>query len=232
VRRRWWHQGSGTREAAGALAAYGCYLLVKRRVWNDRGRAAARRNATLFVEWEERVGVHVEPQVQRLALRAPRLVDVLNAGYAVGNVGLTVGWLIWLHRRGDPAFARERRAALAVFLGALPAFALVPTAPPRTLDGFVDTLAERGMSIDRPFLVRFYNPIAAMPSMHLGFAVATGFGLALRARGPWRRRAWRAYPAAVALVVLGTANHFVIDVAAGAALGAAARAVTRGRRGS
>lgn len=221
---------SGWREAGLAIAAYGLYLAVRRRVWTDEGRAAARRNAERIVELEERIGLHHEPRVQQLALKAPRLVDGLNAGYAVANVGLTVGWLIWLHRTDDPAFRAERRAAHAVFLLALPTFAVLPTAPPRTLDGFVDTMAERGMSLDHPFLQRFYNPIAAMPSEHLGFAVVTGLGLARRARGPWRRRAWRAYPALVAAVVVATGNHFFADVVAGVALGAVARQAARTRR--
>lgn len=221
---------SGWREAAVAIAAYGVYLVVRRRVWTDEGRERARRNAELIVEAEERLGVHVEPRVQQIALRAPRLVDGMNAGYAIANVGLTVGWLILLHRRDDPAFRPERRAAMATFLLALPAFAAVPTAPPRTLDGFVDTMAERGMSLDHPFLVRFYNPIAAMPSLHLGFAVVTGLGLARRARSRWGRRAWQAYPGLVAAVVVATGNHFFADVVAGVALGGVARQAARGRR--
>lgn len=219
--------GAGWREAAGALAAYGAYLLVRRHVWNDAGRARATRNAQLVVELEQRAGLHVEPRLQRAALRVPRLVDVLNAGYAAGNVALSVGWLLRLHRRRDPAFTGERRAALVAFLGALPVFAAFPTAPPRTLEGFVDTMAQRGLSLDHPFLVRFYNPIAAMPSHHVAFAVVTGMGLARRARGPRRRAAWRSYPGVVAVVVMATGNHFVADVAAGAALGALARRFAR-----
>jgi membrane-associated phospholipid phosphatase len=75
--------------------------------------------------------------------------------------------------------------------------------------------------------VRFYNPIAAMPSQHLAFAVVTGTGVAARARSRPGRAAWRSYPALVALVVVATGNHYVLDVAAGAALGVAARALTR-----
>jgi membrane-associated phospholipid phosphatase len=71
-----------------------------------------------------------------------------------------------------------------------------------------------------------YNPIAAMPSHHVAFAVVTGEGLAMRARTRLGR-VWRGYPPLVALVVLGTGNHFVVDVAAGAALGALARRLSR-----
>jgi hypothetical protein len=215
------------RELLIGLGSYAVYLVVRRAVWTDAGRARARRNAERLLAAEQRAGLAVEAPVQRAALRVPRVIDVLNLGYAAGNVGLTMGWLIALYRRTDPGFRRERRAAVAAFLGALPAFAAVPMAPPRTLDGFVDTLAERGVSPETPLLTPFYNPISAIPSLHLAFAVVTGVGLADRTRGRWRRRAWLAYPAAVATVVVATGNHFVADVAAGAALGAAARAVTR-----
>lgn len=215
------------REVAYGLGAYAAYLIVRRTVWHDEGRDRARINARRVRQFEERLGVDIEPTLQHLAMRMPRLVDVFNAGYAAGNVSLSVGWLIRLHHRRDPQYGRERAAALAAFVGSLPIFAAFPTAPPRTLDGFVDTLAERGVRLDHPMLVRFYNPIAAMPSQHVAFAVVTGFGLARRSRSTSARRGWRAYPVGVALAVMATGNHFVADVAAGAALGAIARRVTR-----
>ena len=116
-----------------------------------------------------------------------------------------------------------------MFGGALPFFALFPTAPPRTLDGFVDTLGGHGTGLDHPLLVRFYNPIAAMPSHHVGFAVVTGIGLARRATTRASRIGWRTYPAVVAVVVIATANHFVADVIGGAVVGAVARE-SRGER--
>jgi hypothetical protein len=218
---------NGRREIAIGLIAYAAYLLVRALVWTRSGRARAVRNAGRIVALERRLHVHVEGRVQDVALRWPRLVDALNAGYAVGNVGLTLGWLLRLYRRRDPAFRAERRAAVAAFAAALPAFAVFPTAPPRVLDGFVDTLAVRGAGLDHPLLVRLYNPIAAFPSHHVAFALVTGSGLARRARGPLWRAAWRAYPAAVTIVVIATANHFILDAVAGATLGSAARWVAR-----
>ncbi len=218
---------SGRREIAYGLGGYAAYLLVRGIVWNDRGRERAAANAGRIAAWEHRWGLDVEARVQRIALRSPRLVRALSAGYAAGNVGLSVGWLLWLYGRRDPAFAFERRAALVAFLGALPAFASFPTAPPRTLPGFVDMLGGDGEGLDHPLLQRFYNPIAAMPSHHLAFAVVSGVGLAQRSRGRWRRRGWLAYPGVVATVVVATANHFVADVAAGAVLGGVARRVAR-----
>lgn len=219
--------GGGRREAAFGLGAYALYLLVRRSVWHERGRREAADRAARLAALERSMGIAVEPAIQRIALRVPALVRTLNAGYAAGNVALSVGWLLVLFHRGDPQFGRERRAALIAFSGALPVFALWPTAPPRTLPGFVDTMDGGRGGLDHPLLVRFYNPIAAMPSHHVAFAVVTGLGLAGRSRNRLGRAAWSAYPAAVALVVIATANHFVADVAAGALLGALARRLSR-----
>jgi hypothetical protein len=217
----------GTREIAIGLGAYAAYLAVRRVVWTEAGRARADRNAGRLIAFERRLGMFFEPRLQAIALRAPRLVDVLNAGYAAGNVALSVGWLIRLYARGDSGFGTERRAAVIAFVAALPVFLAFPTAPPRTQEGFVDTLADRGIDLGHPFLVRLYNPIAAMPSHHVAFASVTGEGLAARGGGPWVRAGWRGYAPLVAVVVVATGNHFVVDVAAGAALGGLARRLAR-----
>jgi membrane-associated phospholipid phosphatase len=217
---------SGRRELALGLVAYGAYLVVRRAVLTPGGRRRAHANAKRVIRLERRLAVDLEGRVQQAVVPAPRLVRGLNAGYAALNVGFSAGWLALLFCRRDPAFARERRAALAAFLGPLPIFLAFPTAPPRTQEGYVDTLGGAGIDIEHPLLVRFYNPVAALPSHHAAFAVVTAGGLAGRTRGA-RRAAWAAYPPVVACVVVATANHYVLDVAAGAALGLAARRLTR-----
>jgi hypothetical protein len=214
------------REAAIGVGCYAAYVAVRAGVLGRRGRDRARRNANRILAAERRLGLDVEPRVQAAALGAPRLLHALNIGYAALNVSLSIGWLFRLYRRRDSGFHRERRAAAFAFAGALPVFLAFPTAPPRTLDGFVDTLAWSGVDIEHPLLVRFYNPIAAMPSHHAAFAVVTGAGLAARSAG-LHRVGWAAYPPIVGLVVVATGNHFVLDVVAGAALGALARRLTR-----
>jgi hypothetical protein len=212
------------REVALGLGLYAVYLLVARRVLRRDGRARARRNAERIVALEKRLRVDVEPAVQHALLRYPRLVQGLNVGYGLLNVTLTVGWLVVLYRRRDERFHRFRRACLLTHLGAQPVFLLFPTAPPRVLDGYVDTLSEvSGLDLEHPLLVRFFNPVAAMPSLHVAFAVVTGAEIAERSGSVVVRTAARAYAPLVATVVAGTGNHYVLDAVAGAALGAAAR---------
>jgi PAP2 superfamily len=212
------------RELALGLGVYSLYLVVGRLVMRRAGRERARANAGRIVALEERFGIDVEPVVQRALLRFPRLVHGLNIGYGLFNVTLTVGWLVFLYRRRDDGYHRFRRACLLTHVGAQPVFFLLPTAPPRVLEGFVDTLSEvSGLDLEHPFLLRFYNPIAAMPSLHVAFAVVTGSELADRTESRALKLAAHAYAPLVATVVAGTGNHYVLDAVAGVGLGAVVR---------
>jgi len=214
------------REVALGLAVYGMYLAVRRIVLRAGGRARARTNAERIVVLEKSLGLDVEPALQRAVLRFPRIVHGLNLGYGLFNVSLTVGWLVVLYRRRDPAYHRIRRACLLAHLGAQPAFLIFPTEPPRALDGFVDTLSEvSGLDLEHPLLVRFYNPVAAMPSLHVAFAVLTGSAIAERAGSLPGKAVAYGYPGVVTAVVAATGNHYVLDAVAGAALGAASRSL-------
>jgi hypothetical protein len=220
---------SAPREAAIGLSVYGVYLLVRHLVVNDRGRLAAARNAERIVALERRLGIHVEPALQKLLLPRRRLVASLNVAYVTLNVGLTVGWLIRLFRRRDPDFLRLRRAAVITTLGAQPFFLFFPCAPPRTLDHFVDTIVEvSGVDLDRGVIAQLYDPLAAMPSIHVAYAVVTAAGIAETSRSRLGRALAPAYPPLVSLVVLATANHYVLDAVAGAALGGAGLRLARG----
>jgi hypothetical protein len=219
---------SARREIALVLLTYGVYLLVRKLVLDRGGRVRAHRNAVRVVEFEKRLGIHVEPAVQRSVLRYPRVLHGLNAGYAVFNVTLTVGWALFLLRRRDPGYERLRNACLLTHLGAQPVFLLFPTAPPRVNEGFVDTMAEvSGFDLEHPWLVRLYNPVAAMPSLHVAFAVVTAAALAERATSTAGKLAAASYPPLVSFVITATGNHYVLDAVAGAAVGAGARRLTR-----
>ena len=210
---------SRRREVVIGLGVYAAYLAVRQVKLRRGARAAADRNAGRVVALEERLGIHVEPALQRALLPRRRLVAVLNVAYVTLNVALTVGWLMTLFRRRDPAFHRLRRAAVLATLGAQPVFVLFPLAPPRTQDGFVDTIESvSGLDLDRGLVAELYDPIAAMPSIHVAFAVVTAAGLRDAGRSPWKRRLAPGYPPAVALVVFATANHYVLDAVAGWAL--------------
>lgn len=216
------------REVTLGLAIYGGYLLVRRLVVNEEGERLAARNAERIVELERRLGLHVEPELQAFLLPRRRLVAVLNVAYATLNVGLTVGWLVRLFRRRDPAFHRYRRATALATLAAQPVFLFFPVAPPRTLDHLVDTIADvSGVDLDTGLIAKLYDPIAAMPSIHIAYAIVTAAGIAETSESPVAHALAPAYPPLVAAVVFVTANHYVLDAIAGAALGLGALRLAR-----
>lgn len=219
---------SGRREVAIGLGVYALYLLAARLKRGERGRLQAALNAERVVTLERRLGLHVEARLQRVLLPRRRVLAVLNVAYVTLNVGLTVGWLMRLYARRDPDFHRLRRAAVLTTLGAQPCFVLFPCAPPRSLEDFVDTIAEvSGVDLDSGLVAQLYDPLAAMPSIHVAYAVVTAAGIAQASRSPLARALAPAYPPLVALVVFATANHYLLDAVAGAALGAAALKLAR-----
>jgi hypothetical protein len=144
------------------------------------------------------------------------------------------GALIALYRRSRTHYEMLRNTVLATWLLALPIYALFPVAPPRLADiGLVDTITtQTGVALDSKLTTSFYNPIAAVPSLHAGFAVAVSAALAGAARCPLTRvLAWLWAPA-VCLAVVATGNHFVADIVAGVAVTVlgflAGRVVARG----
>jgi len=204
-----------------ALGTYGVYLAVGAAVGSRAGRERAAQNARRVEALERRLGLHVEPQFQRLLLDRPRLLRALSVGYVAPNVVLSVGSVMRLFFRRHPDFHRIRRAGLLSIAGSAAVFYFFPCDPPRKLEHMVDTVRDGGLDLESGIVVRLYNPIAAFPSLHMAFAVVTSAAVLADARSPVVRAVARAYPGAVALLVFATANHFIVDAAAGAALGLA-----------
>jgi hypothetical protein len=89
--------------------------------------------------------------------------------------------------------------------------------------GFIDTTIMAGVANAAGSAA---NPYAAMPSLHLAWAAWTAFVAVRMTRNVWLRRAWMAYPVLTTLVVVGTGNHYLLDVFAGVAVALAAAFLT------
>jgi membrane-associated phospholipid phosphatase len=122
-----------------------------------------------------------------------------------------------------PAIYRPARNALLVInaVGML-VFWLFPTAPPRLLPGtgFIDTSLVEGIST--PVREGSVNQFAAMPSLHIAWAVWTAVIAMIMVRRRVLQCACMVYPALTTLAVVGTGNHYLLDVVCGLALGLAA----------
>jgi hypothetical protein len=182
------------------------------------GRALAVRHAQSVEAFERATSIRFETGVERLARHVPGLVDLFGVGYSALHLTVTGATLIWLHRRHPDAFVTVRTAFLTASGLALAGFVAFPVAPPRLAGaGLAAAAAAHGpVNLESSTLQWFYNPYAAMPSLHIAYATLVGFALYRWGSG----RSWRwvglAYPVWVAAEVIATGNHFVIDVLAGA----------------
>jgi hypothetical protein len=173
-------------------------------------------NAGSIADLERSLGVDVEQTVQE-ALTGSWLLWVLNHLYLAAQLVVVPSALIWLYRRSRTHYEMLRNTVLATWLIALPIYGLFPVAPPRLADvGLVDTITtQTGLALDSKLTTAFYNPIAAVPSLHAGFAVAVSAAVASALRQRWGRVAAWSWAPLVCLAVVATGNHFIADIVAG-----------------
>ena len=146
---------------------------------------------------------------------------VVATYYDNAHFVVTFGVLGWLWVR-HPAHYRPLRSALVgCNLVALGVFWEWPMAPPRMLDGYTDVVAATNApgSWHAGQLATHANQLAAMPSLHLAWAVWSAWALwrVLSPRTRWAALAWL-HPAITAFAVLSTGNHFLADAVAGTVL--------------
>jgi membrane-associated phospholipid phosphatase len=83
--------------------------------------------------------------------------------------------------------------------------------------GIVDTVTGHAhVNVNKGLVSPLYNPYAAMPSMHAGYALVVGGTLLRHGRRLVTRLVGLAYPACIVFVIVATGNHFLLDAAAGA----------------
>lgn len=202
-----------TREVAIGLLAYLLYGQVRNLV--DGRVSTAEAFATWLVSVEQSWGIDVELGLnQWVAAQEPVAVG-MNYYYAVLHFTVTAGVLVWLWHLHRDSYALARTSLVLGSLIALLGFWLLPLAPPRLMPqlGYVDTFwfYDTWGSLSDPALARFSNQYAAMPSLHVGWALWAAVVIALVTRRAWVRALALLYPVATLVVVMGTANHFVLD---------------------
>jgi hypothetical protein len=183
----------------------------------------AQANAGWIMDLEDHLGVAVEATVQQ-DLTGTWALWVLNHLYLAAQLVVLPGSLVFLYRRSRPLYERLRNTILATWVLSIPIYAAFPVAPPRLADsGLVDTItAQTGLALDSSLTTSFYNELAAVPSLHVGFAVVIGIIVAAAVRNPVMKVVWWMWGPAIGLAVVATGNHYVFDIAAGvvaAALG-------------
>jgi membrane-associated phospholipid phosphatase len=221
LRRRW------QAELRMFLAAYLVYTMARWIFVGDLGEA--KEHARWIFELEQDIGIAVEGSVQR-ALESPVVSWVLSNLYLAAQLVVVPSALIWLYRRSPAVYRELRNTVVATWLIAVPVFALFPVAPPRLADiGLADTVSQQATVELTGRSTIFYNQLAAVPSLHVGFAVAVGLALARVFERRWAKGLALLWGPLVSLSVVATGNHYLFDIAAGLAVTALGYAVGRTR---
>ncbi len=217
--------GSGLREMAIALGAYGVYSLV--RGFFGGTIAEGRENAADIVSLEKTLGISVESGMQRFFVDHSLAMPFWNTLYVVSQVVVLPLTLFLVYRYRRPAYAFVRNMAIISWSAGLVVYALLPVAPPRLLaSGFTDTVSEQTFfDLDSSFIRAFYNPVAAMPSLHVGMAPVVAWALIRLTPWMWTKALGWAYPVLIAVCIVVTGNHYVLDIAGGLAIVLPAAAV-------
>jgi hypothetical protein len=177
--------------------------------------SSAKDNAHWIVDLQNSLHIGVESSVQG-ALDSSWLVWIFNHLYLIAQLGVIPAALIFLWFRNQVIYRTLRNTILATWLLSVPIYGLFPVAPPRLADiGIVDTISAHTMDMQSSVTTSFYNELAAVPSLHVGFAMAVSFALFAALRNPVLRYASLLWGPLIALVVVATGNHFVFDAIAG-----------------
>lgn len=221
---------------------YLAYSLVR----NWFGSAAvspevAAANADRVIAIEEALFLYVEPAIQRQFIDATAFIQFWNFFYGAFHFLVTFGALIWLYRRFPQDYRFWRRTGLIATASALIGFALFPLMPPRLLgdcgkygacragETYVDTVREIGgiWSFESNGWETISNQYAAMPSLHIGWALWSALVLVPRLERRSLQLVAASYPLLTLFAIVVTANHYWIDGLGGVAVVAFGYVVSR-----
>ena len=139
--------------------------------------------------------------------------DYYDNAHFIVTLGL-LGFLWW--RRAD-IYRPLRNALVLANVLAFAVFWLYPVAPPRMLPGFTDVVAATHAigSWHTGALASAANEFAAMPSLHIAWAVWCTVVVWQLSTRRWLRALAVLYPCVTAFAVLSTGNHYVLDLLGG-----------------
>ncbi|MGZ5404703.1 MAG: phosphatase PAP2 family protein [Nocardioides sp.] len=177
------------------------------------------QHAHLIVGWEKDLGIYVERALAEPFASSPVLATLANWVYIWGHWPVIAATMLWTAVWHRPVFLRLRDAMLVSGAIGMMIFVAFPVAPPRLAGlGFVDTVSERSLSYRVLQPPAFVHQYAAMPSLHAGWDLLVGIAIVTAATSLAVRACGVAMPILMALAVVVTANHFILDVVVGVIL--------------
>ena len=209
----------GRRDALRQILLFvGAYLLyqVVRGLVNGSDVSRASFDATRVIDLERALHVFVEPAVQAWALHLRWLMDISDWIYLNAHDVVTGAALVFIYLRRNDSFYFVRNMFMIAMAIALVGYVVYPTAPPRLMPewGFTDAIAQfTPFTADRgAAAAALLNLYAAIPSMHVCFALMTGVPMSRFVRHRHARIAWLLYTPLIVFVVVVTGNHYLTDV--------------------
>ena len=201
---------------------------VARGVADDGGSEEAFANGQWIIDFQRALGSMFEVGLQDAVESSGLLIQALSLTYWLSQFAVVGLALIWVYLKAHEHFYGFRNTLIVGNLIGLVGYVLVPTAPPRMFPeaGFTDTLAAHSsVNHSSTFVAFASNPYAAMPSLHALDALIVGVVMAVVVHRRWAKALWLAWPPWVWLAVMGTGNHFWLDVAAGILVAGVAAAI-------
>ncbi|WP_374112962.1 phosphatase PAP2 family protein [Streptomyces sp. WAC 00631] len=189
------------------------------------GRWLAEHHGWQILEIEAALRIDVELWFNLLVARTGWLESAMNFSYSAFHFLVPLSLLGFMYLR-RPVLYRWGRTSLAfATLLALIGFWMYPLAPPRLMPGlgFVDT-AHGPQDLDHPdfgALTGISNQYAAMPSLHVGWSLWCAVVVWRLTPALWPRVLGVLYPVLTTVVIVGTANHYLLDAAGGVVVVAA-----------
>jgi membrane-associated phospholipid phosphatase len=163
--------------------------------------------------------LHIDPEhtLDRWLAGHQTLGLLVSDYYDNAHFVVTLGLLAWLWWRRADIYRPLRNSLVLVNVLAFVVFWLFPVAPPRMLPGFVDVVSSTHAigSWHTGALASAANELAAMPSLHIAWAVWCTVVLWRISKRASVRTLAVIYPFVTAFAVLSTGNHYVLDVLGG-----------------
>ncbi|WP_431966492.1 phosphatase PAP2 family protein [Nocardia sp. bgisy134] len=203
--------GEAVRQLALITVLYLGYRAGRLITADDTERALGNAHALLDVE--DRLGFLAETTVQRPFLHWDFLAVPANFYYATAHFTVAVAVIVWLWVFRPRHYRMTRNLMVGLTGAGLLLHVLLPLAPPRMLPerGFVDVAALHGQSVYGPSESGgLSNQFAAMPSLHVGWALLLAVAVVAATRTSWRWLAL-AHPTLTTVIVIGTGNHYWLD---------------------
>lgn len=204
------------REVLLLAICYSAYQMVRNTVPADHAMAAHRAYEVL--DAETTLHLDMEYDLNRLFAAHSWLAVPANYFYATMHFIMTVVVLVWLFIREPARYGAYRSLLFATTLLGLVGFWAYPLAPPRLLPGYADTVIAFGTwgNYNSGPTSSVTNQYAAMPSIHTAWSIWCAAAIIAVTRRRWAKAVAALYPAATIVVIMGTANHFILDAAGGA----------------